>query len=325
MSFALLWILSLSLATPGDDALARGREAVATGNAALARSLFEQALDVPELKLDALLQLSELLATPQDFEQAVSYGQQAVEAAPDQAQAHYVLAKALVAKTQFGNMYTAGQSAADFLKEIRRAVELDGSHVAAREQELFFYLMAPAMVGGSDEQAMKLALELTTVDRGRGLFAQGKILQKQRKLKEALTVLNEAATLRPNDQELTYTIGMCTFDLGDFPNAIATFDRATDSSSPFYPHLVYQRARARIMAQTDLDKARTLLEEYLQLRAKVDLPSLPTLSSAYWRIGMIHEAQGNLELAREAYTKGAAYEKADPHNQERLDALASKP
>lgn len=322
MSFSLSLLLMFTLsATSTDDTLASARQAAAAGNTSEARSLYEKALSDPSQKLDALLALAELLANPQDFEQAVIYGQQATEAAPDSAQAHYVYALALVAKTQFGNMFTAGQSAADFLKEIRRAIELDGKHVAAREQEMFFYLMAPAMVGGSEEHAMKLAEELTTVNRGRGLLAQGRILQRQKKGAEALALMREAAPLLPGDLEVLFAMGMLEFELGDYTAAIATFDKGTDTSSKYYPNLLYQRARARLMAKTELDKALTLLEEYLPLREKLSQSNMPSASSAYWRIGQIHEAQGNLDRAREAYTKGASYEKADPHNQERLDAL----
>lgn len=309
-----------------ESPLAAGRAALADGQKQLAKERFEAALTHPEEKLEALIELTALLTTPADYKQAVAYGKQAIAAGPDNARAHYRYALAEVAKLQYGNMFAGYAAAETYKREIRRAIELDPKLLEARTHEIYFYLNAADGLGGSPARALELAVAMTDVDRNRGLLEQVKALRKLERYEEALALGVEALRSQPNEPELILMLAFLHYEKKDYKAAIAVLATEVPSDAPVFGSILYQRARSRIMAEVELDQAVEMLQRFIVLRPSIGndgLPDndLPSVSSAYWRLGQIYEKQGKLDLARSAYTKGAAESNPDSHNQERLKAL----
>lgn len=315
-----LLLCLLLLQNPVGD-LSAGHAALAAGDRGQARALYERALADPAQKPEALIALCQLLTTPEEADQAVPYGEQAVAAAPDSARAHYHYALALLTKAQSGNPLAGMPLLEIFRAEIRRAVELDPQFNEARELEITFYMRAPEIAGGSESKALELAEAFTAVHPGLGRLAQARILRRQERSAEALAVLTEAERHLPNHPELIYLKGILQFRLEDYAGAIQTFDRGPAPPAPFGGQILYQRARARIFAKLEPEQAIALTKAYIQVRPSLSGPELPSVSSGYWRLGQAYELSGDRDKAREAYTTGAALPEPDPHNQEALALL----
>ncbi len=314
-------LLFCLLLLQASDELNAGHQALAAGDAEQARIHYQAALADPAQKAEALIALCQLLTANTTVDQAIPYGAQAVAAAPDNARAHYHYARALLAKAQLGNPMANLSLLETFRAEVRRAVELDPTFNEARELEIDFYLRAHEVAGGDEAKALELADAYKAVAPGLGLLAQARILRRGDHVATALATLKEAEAYIPDNPELIYLMGLFQIRQEDYAGAIKTLDRGQDPNVPFGAQILYHRARARILGKTEPEKAVELALAYIAVRPSRSGQELPSLSTAYWRLGQAYELCGDRDKARAAYTTGTGLPDADRHNQEALTQL----
>jgi len=320
ITFALA--LTLTVPTIAFEGIDDARKLVDQGQTEQAVSLLEKLAEKPGHEVEALVMLCELLTTKEGYKDAVEYGEKAVEKDPDNAEARYRYSLALVAKLQHGNMFAGYGASREYRKQIRKAIELDPNHVAARQHEILYYARSVGALGGDKEKALGLAEELTEINRGLGLFEQGNVYKHMEKNDKALDAYERAAELIPDNMELIYNLGMAYVAEKDYDEARAVFDRGTDKRElGVYLAVLYQRARSRIFAEIEPEAAVNFMEEFVGKREGVVRDGLPSISAAYWRMGQAYELMGNIDKAVEAYKSGTRVEPVSDNNEKALERL----
>ena len=93
----------------------------------------------------------------------------------------------------------------------------------------------------------------------------------------------------------------------DYSKAISSMENyLKNNQSPFYE---YQLGKAYLFSGKNLKRAEQIYTDFIKdYDEKKDYQGL-TVPSAYWRLGMVYEAMGNLQKAKETYQKGVELQK----------------
>ncbi len=236
------------------------------------------------------------------LEPAIESGERCVELAPAIAAYQLILGESLMElageRGGLGAMGPARRGKA----AVERAIELDPDNVAARLQLFFFHINAPAIAGGSKDEAQRQADEIRKRDPAMGVWAAYRLRLQDASDEERTGFFNEALPLigTAADSE-GYAAGTAT-------NAAATVKSETLSEklvAQLYqahasdPRVRYARARLWALQGTNLDEAAKILEAYVTLP---ELPPFsPAIAGAHWRLGVVYEKQGRKNEALEQY------------------------
>ena len=241
-----------------------------------------------------------------------------IAAHPAEAEAHALLALALIAKgdadaavsaseksaalapanseiqRQLGDTYGfAAQKAGMFGKisyakkcrlAYEKAVELDPKNVAAHNSLMAFYQMAPGMMGGGMDKAYEQAAIIKQLDAARGRLAYASVYAADKKYDLAFAEFEQVLRTSPDDYSALYQIGKIA----------ATSGQA-------------------------LDRGLAALHRCLELPVASGAPSH---AAAHWRIGNILEKQNDSAGARRAYETAL---QLDPQFSQAADSLKKLP
>ena len=114
---------------------------------------------------------------------------------------HLIRGQVLGVKAQTSGMVKAAFIAPKVKSAFLRAVELDPKSVEARQGLFSYYLMAPGVMGGSDEEALKQAKEITALDAYQGHLVQATYYQRKNESTKAENELQQAIAANPQKPE----------------------------------------------------------------------------------------------------------------------------
>lgn len=232
-----------------------------------------------------------------------------------------VLQRSSLLSESFGEVGTMGR--VRLAREVRdgmaRAVELDPDSIQARLGLALFYLNAPRLVGGGADRA-EPHLEILRERAPMDYFELNASLAMGRgEMESALDWLRQATDAdperRPRFREALALIALqrheearsvLTAILERFPNHAAAW---------------YQLGRSSVLAQDHIDEGVAALQRYLETRP---WPSDPSPAAAWWRIGQLHQLDGDVELARQAFKESLARDRQFSRAAEALDQLDGK-
>jgi len=105
-----------------------------------------------------------------------------------------------------------------------------------------------------------------------------------------------------NDQQKLIGEFWFFFNQRNYEKAISSIEKYLDEQpSTLYE---YQLGKAYLFSGKKLDKAKQIFLNFIQNYEQLDDKQGLTLYGAYWRLGMVYEAMGNLDKAKECYQKG---------------------
>ncbi len=105
-----------------------------------------------------------------------------------------------------------------------------------------------------------------------------------------------------NDQQKLIGEFWFFFNQKNYGKAISSIEKYLDEQpSTLYE---YQLGKAYLFSGKKLDKAKQIFLNFIQNYEQLDDKQGLTLYGAYWRLGMVYEAMGNLDKAKECYQKG---------------------
>jgi tetratricopeptide (TPR) repeat protein len=249
-----------------------------------------------------------------DNEKAADLLEQAIKINPRNPETHLMLASAYGDLAQKAGIFKQASLGKKAKAELERTVELDPRNFEARNGLISFYLMAPGIIGGSEEKALEQAAEIRKIDalRGHRAYARVYITQKKPELarKEAVEAVREA----PNSAPAHYFLGNMWFNDKNWPNALHEYDYALKLDAAFMP------AKFRIgavAAESGTNQARgeELLKEYLAYKPGDEEPRLV---SAWFYLGKLYEKMGRKADAKQAYVNA---QKLAPKSKEVAEAL----
>jgi Tfp pilus assembly protein PilF len=194
--------------------------------------------------------------------------------------------------------------------ELERAVQLDPNFIAARLALLEFYVVAPAVAGGSETAAMEQASEIRKRDAidGHRAFARVYTAAKKPDLarKEHVDMVKE----QPASARAHYWFGVhLMLTEKNYKAASDEFESAV-KLDPSYMPAYFQIGHVAVLAANNLARGEETLKKYLAYRPKDEEPSV---ARAHYWLGGIYEKQGK---KAEAMSNYAASLKINPNQKD---------
>jgi tetratricopeptide (TPR) repeat protein len=183
------------------------------------------------------------------------------------------------------------------LPEYDRAVALSPRSLDAADARLGFYLNAPAMVGGGMDNAKTEAARIRSLSVYRGGLAQAQIDEKEGNVAKAEADYRELMRAYPDSSRPIVSLALLLQAKGHYAEAFTVIDERL-AKFPNDTMVYYQLGRVASISGKELSRGEAALRKYLSLLGATDRPSQ---AAAHYRLGMIHEKQGDPVAARGDY------------------------
>ncbi len=248
-----------------------------------------------------------------DTKGAIEFFERAVKLAPKNGEYHFWLGRTLGLAATEANPIRMAMLAKKVKSEFETAVKLDPTLIDARFGLLDFYMMAPGLMGGSEEKAMEQAAEIRKLDPMRGHSASASIYRRQKK--QDLVEKEYAAAIAAFPKDPLPRIWLSNYYSGtsDYDRARQQLEAALNVH-PDSMAVQFQIGRLAALSGKDLERGEAMLKTYLKYTPKEDEPSI---AAAHYRLGGVYEKQGKKDLARQHY---AIALKAFPKSKEIAEA-----
>jgi Flp pilus assembly protein TadD len=207
-----------------------------------------------------------------DFKRATDVFEKAFAA--DHANSEYAhwLGRSYGRRAETSNMLLAPHYASKARQYFETAVTLDPKNGEALNDLFDYYLEAPGFLGGGYDKAELVAKRIAAHDEAEGHFAQAQLADRRKQFDTAEEHLRHAMELAPRQVGRVLDLAKYLAKHGQIQESEAAFDRA-EQIQPNSPQVEFARARIYIEQKRNLDKARALLEKYLQSPLTPDDPS----------------------------------------------------
>jgi tetratricopeptide (TPR) repeat protein len=133
-----------------------------------AQSFFESAVRKNKKDAEGHYYLSLSLMLQQKFDDAEDEVNEAIDVNDNIARYHLLRGQILGQKAMTANMFSQGLLAPKIKNAFLRASELDPSNIEARQALYNYYVLAPGIMGGSEEKAFEQAMAVVKLDAFRG-------------------------------------------------------------------------------------------------------------------------------------------------------------
>ena len=233
-----------------------------------------------------------------DSDAAIAVLEKAVAQDPKSAEARFCLATAYSGKAQASGMMGAMQYGPKAKDAFQQAVALDPKSVQARFALVQMYAAAPAMMGGSYDQAFEQANAIKAIDPTLGHRAFAFVYTQQKKLDLAKQEYVDAIREEPGSPKAHGYFGQYLVSVEkNYRSAFEEFTTALKVDST-YMAAFYHLGRTTALADTNLARGEQWLKKYLGYTPRV---SEPTLANAQYWIGAIYEKEGKKAEAKQSY------------------------
>ena len=258
-----------------------------------------------------------------EADEAVESAEQAVELAPNDAQAQFWLGNSLGVRINEVNMLRKLTMAPSLRDAYEAAVRLDGNLLDARSRLIQYYLY-PAAPGGGVEKAQAQQAEIAKRNPARGHLAEATIQRAHFEDNAAAMRAIDAAViavpaLPADDIDTRISVGGALVALERFDDAHAYY-LAWATAQPRHAAPHYQLGRLAAVSGRFLEEGAAGLKRYLDgglTRGDND----PGDTAAWWRLGQIQAKQGDTAAARSSFQTALRLDPANTEAKKSLDAL----
>jgi tetratricopeptide (TPR) repeat protein len=322
LSLGQAWLLAALLSSPSpsaapdrEGASAEAQRAFWAGEYIRAAALLRTAAD--EDTSDAALHywLARCQLELGQYESAAESARRAVELDPGRSEYHHWLGRALGALAERSGWLSGFSLAKKVRAEFETAVRLDPGNVRAHRDLIEFYGLAPGIVGGGRERALRQAETLSAVDPVEGHLARAQVWQAKRDPERAEAEYRRVMEARPQRAGPYLEVADFYEQRRDGGRMAEAVELAASLSSTD-PQLAYYRGVAAFLEGGRDADAELRLREYLDTVApRSDLPS--PAAAREW-LGRVYEREGRVAAAVEEYREAL---RLDRDRQGARDAL----
>jgi tetratricopeptide (TPR) repeat protein len=231
------------------------------------------------------------------FDDAAESFERAIELDPNRSEYHLWLGYSYARQLATANFIRKGIIGRRIGPHYDKAVELDSSSVLAAEARVDFYLEAPGIVGGGVDKAKAEAARLARFNAYAGGFAKGKIAEKEKAFDEAESEYRNLMRAFPDSTRPVVVLATLLQNRDRVTDAFEVID-ARLARFPNDTVVIYMLGRAAAISGRELSRGEAALRKFLSLLGVSDTQSR---ASAYYRLGMIREKQGDVISARMQY------------------------
>ena len=247
----------------------------------------------------ALFTLGRIALVQNDAAKAADYLEKAVAKAPNNANYHFWLGQAYGTQAQRASLFGQASLAKKTQAEFERAVELDGNNLDARSGLMEYYLLAPGIMGGSDDKALAQATEIRKRDAFEGHQAFGRIYAHDKKMDLARNEYIAAVREQPSSPKTHYSLGTFYLLEKNYKAALEEMDAALQLDASYMP-AVFQVGHLAVLSSSNFVRGEESLRRYVAHAPKA---GEPPLGRAYFWLGGIYEKQGKKAEARANYAQ----------------------
>lgn len=191
---------------------------------------------------------------------------------PGNAECALWLGRSYGRRAETASPFTAPKYASKAREYFEKAVALDPHNADALSDLFDYYLEAPGFMGGGYEKAERIAKQIATVDPAQGHVAEAELAERRKEFDTAEEQLRRAAQEAPRQVGRLLDLARYLAKRGQVAQSDAAFDRA-EQLAPGSPRVAFARAQVYVQQRRNLDKARALLNRYLQSQLTPDDPS----------------------------------------------------
>jgi len=178
---------------------------------------------------DAYFRLGvENLREPSTSDFAVEQLGKAIELNENNAEYHYQLAEAYLAKFEYANILQKPFIAPKVKTQLELAVRCDPSSTLYREALIQYYVFAPGILGGSFEKAHEQADEIAQRDPYLGVLAHAGIFSEEGEGERSLSLYQRAIRSQPKSWEAYHRLGLYYLNVQETDEAITMFRKYVD-------------------------------------------------------------------------------------------------
>ncbi|MCX6145314.1 MAG: tetratricopeptide repeat protein [Ignavibacteriales bacterium] len=152
----------------------------------------------------------------------------AIELDETNAEYHYQLAEAYLAKFEYANLLQKPFIAPKVKTQLELAVRCDPSSTLYREALIQYYVFAPGILGGSYEKAHEQADEIAQRDPYLGVLAHAGILSEEGEGERSLALYKKAMRAQPKSWEAYHRLGLHYLNAQETDEAITMFRKCVD-------------------------------------------------------------------------------------------------
>lgn len=334
-------LATLLLALAPLDGQSAAENLIAEGHWKRARAIVESSTrGDPGDALSCFL-LSQIKAAFGDRQAPLPLAEKAVALDAKTARYHRQVAEVIGVMAERSGAFSQFLMARRFNREIHLALDLDGKDLQAWRDLEEFYLLAPAIAGGSRSDARSTALTIARLDGVEGCWAEARLAEAEKKFERALELYRKATEADPASYRAI--IALAEFDLGPAHEnldeaareaqmairidgsrgegyailaevsaarrAWTGLERTLDSAERAAPDdfVPFYRAGERLLAgASDLRRAETYFRKYLRQEPEGNTPSR---ADAHWKLGQVLAKLGR---PAEASAEWKVAERLDP-------------
>lgn len=233
------------------------------------------------------------LRSPSSTEKAVEHLELAVTLNAGNADYHFRLAEAYARDFSYANILRKPFVATRVRTELEHAVRFNPSSIEYREGLIQYYIMAPAILGGSYAKAREQANEMAAVDPYFSLLAHAGISAEEGDHTRAIALYRQAIMMRPSAWQAFHRYGLYCLNVDDADEAVEQFTayvKLRPDTAASYEQLASAFLRKRMYPAA--------IECYLKA-----YETDPGLVALMFRIAQLYEFQGLTDAAIEYYGK----------------------
>lgn len=256
-----------------------------------AKLFFEKAIAVNQKNAEAHYQLARVFLFQRSLDDAEDEIDKALELNNTDARFHFLRGQILGVTASHANIFKQGILAPKIKNEFLRAAELDPSMVEAHIGLYNYYLMAPGIMGGSEEKALEQANEVVKLNSVQGHLLLANYHQHKKDFTAAESEYKMAIISDPKKTAGYKALGYFYTTQKKFDDAIVQFKKyiELDPKNPD-AHDSYGDA---LFAEEKYDEA---IEEY-----NTALWLDKNFSSSIYQLGACYEKKGMKSKAVETY------------------------
>jgi Flp pilus assembly protein TadD len=207
-----------------------------------------------------------------DYKKAAEAFERAFALEPTNAECALWLGRSYGRRAETASPFTAPKYASKARGYFEKAVALDPHNADALSDLFDYYLEAPGFMGGGYDKAARIAQQIAAADPAQGHVAEAKLAERRKEFDTAEEQLRRAIQEAPRQVGRLLDLARYLANRGQVAESEAVFNRA-EQLAPDSPKVAFARAQVYVRQGRNLDKARELLNRYLQSQLTPDDPS----------------------------------------------------
>jgi tetratricopeptide (TPR) repeat protein len=290
------WVGQADAAGPGasSQAVQDASQLVKDGKTSEARTLLVNALKGNPLDHEAHFALAKIYVREQAYDKAAEEAERAVKLADSVAVYHLWLARASLGKAMKSGVMSAFMAARKGKDEYERTIALDPGNVEARFELCMYYLVAPGIVGGSQDKARANAAILESQSELYGAYAWASYWEKEKNVPRAESLLVKAVTIDTSSTNTAlYGLGYF-YERHEDPAKAAGVFKQILLNKPEDLVALFNLGRVYVDTKTNLDEAEAAFKTYIEAGAPLNGPDEAT---AHWQLGLAYGLQDKADSA----------------------------